>query len=75
VPVYDAQEVHFDMKTDLDKLEDILPRFDGEVPAGSCIAVGHSVSSYTSKKDDGNITNVNLGTSILFVIVVGTPGS
>jgi hypothetical protein len=75
VPVYDAQEVHFDMKTDLDKLEDILPRFDGEVPAGSCIAVGHSMSSYTSKKDDGNITNVNLGTSILFVIVVGTPGS
>lgn len=78
MPVYDAREVRFNVKTDLDKLQDLLPRFDGEVPAGSCVAVGHSVSSYISKRADkvhhDDRTNINLSTSILFVIVFGTPG-
>jgi hypothetical protein len=56
-------------------LHDIFPRFEGEIPTGSCVAVGHSVSSYIGKKDDEEKfgTGIHLATNLLFVVVFGTP--
>ncbi|KAF8800678.1 hypothetical protein BYT27DRAFT_7116907 [Phlegmacium glaucopus] len=71
VPVFDAQEINLNQETDFDNLQNIFPTFNGEIPIGSCVAVGHSVSSYLGKKTD--VTNVHLATNILFVIVFGTP--
>lgn len=75
VPVFDAREVSRDVGVDFDKLDGCFSRFDGEVPVGSCVAVGHSLSSYIGKKDDEEKlgTNVHLGTNVLFVVVLGTP--
>ena len=70
MPVYDAREVKFNINTDLERLQHVLPVFEGEIPVSSCVAVGHSLMSYI-KKDDKSI--VNLGTSLLFVIIFGTP--
>lgn len=70
VPIYDAWEVIFDVKSDLENLQSILPIYEGEIPIGSCVAIGHSISSYISKKDSQQ-TDVNLVTNILFVIILG----
>ena len=75
VPVFDAQETSQDADVDFDDLDGVFSRFQGEIPYGSCVAVGHSVSSYIGKKDDEEKigTKIHLATNILFVIVFGTP--
>lgn len=69
VPVFDARQTKLTAETNFECLEDTFPRFEGEVPVGSCVAVGHSVSSYLGRKAD----NIHLATNVLFVIVFGTP--
>jgi hypothetical protein len=74
VPVFDARNTRLDSSVDFDNLRDTFPTFKGEVPVGSCVAVGHSVSSYVGKKgrtEEEN--NTNLATNVLFVIVFGVP--
>ncbi|KAF8800474.1 hypothetical protein BYT27DRAFT_7117462, partial [Phlegmacium glaucopus] len=71
VPVFDGQNVNINENINFDDLGNVLPTFPREIPTGSCVIVGHSVSSYKKESDD--ITNVHLATSILFVIVLGTP--
>ena len=74
VPVYDARNTSFDVKTDLVRLGDSLPTFQGEVPIGSCVAVGHRLSSYVKSDNKApKPTSVNLGTNLLFVIVLDMP--
>jgi hypothetical protein len=74
VPIFDAREVSFDSSVDFEELSSTFPKFEKEVPIGSCVAVGHSVSSYPGKKGDpGNENNTNLATNILFVILFGVP--
>ena len=74
VPAFDARETAPDV-LDFDNLEAIFPRFEGEIPIGSCIAVGHSISSYIGKQEDEERlgTKIHLATNMLFVIVFGTP--
>lgn len=75
MPVYDARKVAQDTQIVFDNLGSIFPSFEGEIPKGSCVAVGHSISSYVGKKDDEAKlgTSVHLATNLLFVIVFGTP--
>ena len=74
VPVFDARKVSVDSSIDFDDLSQTFPTFEGEVPIGSCAAVGHSVSTYFGKKkDQASEKNVNLATNVLFVIVFGVP--
>lgn len=60
---------------DFDDLESTFPRFDGEIPIGSCVAVGHSISTYLGKEEDREKygTKVHLTTNVLFVILFGMP--
>jgi hypothetical protein len=72
VPVYDAREVQQGHSIDFDNIP--FPRLMGEVPIRSCVAVGHSISTYV--KADGQEkhgTNDHLSTNVLFVIVFGSP--
>jgi hypothetical protein len=53
----------------------LFPQFEGDISSGSCIAVGHSLTSYVGKKsgkteDDAQ---VQLRTNIFFAIVFGIP--
>jgi len=74
VPVFDAREVSMDSSVDFDDLSKTFPTFEKEVPIGSCVAVGHSMSTYPGKKGDpSNENNTNLATNILFVIIFGVP--
>lgn len=76
MPVFDAREAVEDYgEVDFDRLDDHFPRFEGEVPVGSCVAVGHSMTTYIGKGDDETKfgTKIHLGTNVLFVIVFGTP--
>jgi hypothetical protein len=73
VPVFDARKITPD-EVNFDNLDIIFPRFDGEIPIGSCVAVGHSISSYIGKKDlDDGDTKIHLATNVLFVIIFGIP--
>ena len=75
MPVFDAQEATQDAEIKFEDLDGVFSRFEGEIPYGSCVAVGHSISSYVGKKDDEEKigTKIHLATNVLFVIVFGTP--
>jgi hypothetical protein len=77
VPIFDARQVEQNIPVDFGKLDDIFPRFtrEHEVPIGSCVAVGHSVSTYIGKKDDEERfgTKIHLTTNVLFVVILGAP--
>ena len=47
----------------------LLPRFQGEIPVGSCVVVGYTVNTFTKSGD--NLKSVSF--NIQFVIVLGTP--
>jgi hypothetical protein len=72
VPVYDAREVEQGHSIDFDNIP--FPRLKGEVPIKSCVAVGHSISTYVKADDQEKYgTNDHLSTNVLFVIVFGSP--
>jgi hypothetical protein len=75
VPVFDAWEVHLDPSVNFENISGLLPRFEGDISSGSCLAVGHSLTSYVGKKSDKTEDNaqVQLGTNILFAIIFGVP--
>ena len=75
VPVFDARQVPQDTQFDFDNLPESFPRFDEEIPIGSCVVIGHSISTYPGKKDDAERlgTDIHLATNVLFVILLGTP--
>ncbi|KAJ7270155.1 hypothetical protein B0H12DRAFT_1178325 [Mycena haematopus] len=73
IPVYDARRYVIDFDKDLDRLSQVLSRFSGEVPSGSFIIVGYTVSSYMATLSGGSTRLPHIGCNILFVIVCGTP--
>ncbi|KAJ7709295.1 hypothetical protein B0H16DRAFT_1745939 [Mycena metata] len=73
VPVYDARKVVLDFQSDLPRLDQVLPRFAGEVPFSSFIVVGYSASCYQAARSGSAEKVSQLGCNILWVIVCGTP--
>lgn len=73
VPVYDARKVVVDFQADLDRLDQVLPRFSGEIPFSSFIVVGYTASSYQGTLSGSNERVAQLGCNVLWVIVCGTP--
>ncbi|KAF6744859.1 hypothetical protein DFP72DRAFT_825131, partial [Ephemerocybe angulata] len=69
VPVYDARNLKFlDFNTTLPRLSTLPAWTGGEIPQGSFIVVGYTMTIY--RANNGNLT---LGCNIQWVIVVGTP--
>ena len=64
MPIYDAQEHQFDYAIDLEHVDTVLPRFEGEIPPGSFVVVAYTMSTY--KKG----ANHHLSTNVQFVILL-----
>jgi hypothetical protein len=73
--MFDVWEVCLDPSVNFKNISGLFLRFEGDIPPGLCIAVGHSLMSYVGKKSDRteDDTQVQLGTNILFAIVFGVP--
>lgn len=67
VPILDARGKHFNTSTNLVRLDQILPAFNGEVPDGSCVWVGYTANRYSAQK------GIALSFNLLWVVVIGTP--
>ncbi|KAJ2912062.1 hypothetical protein MD484_g8353, partial [Candolleomyces efflorescens] len=69
IPVYDAREARtIDFDKDLRDLDSFLPRWQGEIPYGSFVVVGHTIVVYYSKHK-----RWTLACNLQWVIVVGVP--
>lgn len=67
--MYDARNTRtIDFNVDLPSLDSFLPRWEGEVPYGSFVVVGHTIAMYYSK-----YKHWTLGCNIRWLIVVGVP--
>ena len=64
VPIYDAQQHLFDYANDLEHVDSVLPRFDGEIPASSFAIVAYTMSTYKKA------ANHHLSTNVQFVILL-----
>lgn len=64
VPVFNAIGQDFKLPEDIEKF-DGLPRYTGEVPLGSFVVVGYTVSLYKNSKDQ-----MALATNLQFVIIL-----
>ncbi|KAJ7915335.1 hypothetical protein B0H13DRAFT_2455861 [Mycena leptocephala] len=73
VPVYDARKTVIDFATDLERLDRVLPTYIGEIPTGSFVVVGYTVSSYKAVLSSGGDRVPHLGCNIVWAIVCGTP--
>ncbi|KAJ7028254.1 hypothetical protein C8F04DRAFT_1237675 [Mycena alexandri] len=73
IPVYDARKVVLDFQADLGRLDQVLPRFAGEIPFSSFIVVGYTASSYQAARSGSTEKVAQLGCNVLWVIVCGTP--
>lgn len=65
--MFDAREQAFDINKDLNRMNQLLPRFEGEIPQGSFVIVGYTASVY--KKGE----QVNLSCNIQWAVLLGTP--
>lgn len=71
--MYDARKVVVDFDADLDHLPQVLPLFEGEVPFGSFVVVGYTVSAYSASLNSSSEKVPHIGCNLLWVIVCGTP--
>ncbi|KAJ7654008.1 hypothetical protein DFH06DRAFT_1133587 [Mycena polygramma] len=67
VPVYDARKVVVDFQSDLDHLDQVLPRFSGEVPFGSFVVVGYTLSGYQGLRSGSTDKVAHLGCNVVQV--------
>ncbi|KAK7040605.1 hypothetical protein R3P38DRAFT_2769080 [Favolaschia claudopus] len=76
VPVYDARHLDFDFTSDLPKLATTLPRWpEKEIPEGSFVTVGYTVSTYKGTASGHTDKVLHLGCNLQWVIVCGTAAS
>ncbi|KAH6879351.1 hypothetical protein BKA70DRAFT_1447935 [Coprinopsis sp. MPI-PUGE-AT-0042] len=68
IPVYDAQDVEFDFIKDLPRL-DFLPRWNGEIPVGSFVAVAYTATVFFAEKT----RKWTIGLNIQWAMVIGIP--
>jgi hypothetical protein len=73
VPVYDARKVVINFDVDLSRLDKVLPLFAGEVPSGSFVVVGYTVSGFKAGAQTGADRVPQIGFNIVWAIVCGTP--
>ncbi|KAJ7672316.1 hypothetical protein DFH06DRAFT_1319737 [Mycena polygramma] len=73
IPVYDARKTVIDFESDLERLDQVLPLFPGEIPSGSFTIVGYTVASYMATISGGSDRLPHIGCNILWAIVCGTP--
>ncbi|KAJ7710828.1 hypothetical protein B0H17DRAFT_1224009 [Mycena rosella] len=74
IPVYDATNKNFDFERQLPMLDSSLPRWAGEIPVGSFVVTGCTLSTYKGKaKGYGDVKQEHVGSNLLWAIVCGVP--
>ncbi|KAJ6462305.1 hypothetical protein C8R47DRAFT_1240291, partial [Mycena vitilis] len=68
VPVFDARKVVVDFQLDLDRLDEVLPKFSGEIPFGSFVVVGYTLSEYQGLRSGSTNKVAHLGCNVVWVI-------
>jgi hypothetical protein len=70
--MFDVWEVYLDPSVNFENISGLFPLFEGDIPSGSCIAIGHSLTSYVGKKSDKteDDAQVQLWTNIFFTIIL-----
>ncbi|KAJ2914404.1 hypothetical protein MD484_g6004, partial [Candolleomyces efflorescens] len=75
VPVFDARDMGaIDFNVELPDLDAHYPRFFGEVPLGSLVVVGHTMTLYLSGSGE-NEGKWCLSMNVLWVILLATPNA
>ena len=77
VPVFDGRNKQFDLNRSLERLEQLLPPFDGEIPSGSLALVAYTVNGYyrnpKSEASRRGPSIMNLALNINWAVVLGVP--
>ncbi|KAJ7758511.1 hypothetical protein DFH07DRAFT_772514 [Mycena maculata] len=73
IPVYNATGKVFDFHTQLPELDKTLQRWEGEVPAGSFLVCGYTVTTYKTKATNYDGDQVHIGCNLIWAVVSGTP--
>ena len=77
VPVFDGQEVQFQLEESLRHLHTLLPPFKGEIPSGSLALISYTANAYYHMQKSEQVgqqrsqVNRNLALNINWAIVLG----
>ncbi|KAH9474154.1 hypothetical protein JR316_0013557 [Psilocybe cubensis] len=67
IPIYDSRNHAFNFNTDLDRLDELLPRWRrGEIPPNSFVMVAYTMTQYEKER------SFHLCTNIQYAVVFGT---
>jgi hypothetical protein len=69
VPIYDCRDVQDNFDHILANLKDV-PRYNNDLPSGSCVVVGYTANTFTKK--DADMPSVAF--NIHWVILLALPG-
>ncbi|KAG9219583.1 hypothetical protein CCMSSC00406_0008210 [Pleurotus cornucopiae] len=72
VRVYDGRTKSLNWASDMGKIHEILPQFNGEVPDGSFAVVAHTVTTY-DKKIEGAVVGTAVSFNVQWVLLLGSP--
>ncbi|KAJ7075572.1 hypothetical protein C8R43DRAFT_1143783 [Mycena crocata] len=73
IPIYNALGKKFDFSKDLPNLAELLPRWSGDIPAGSFAVAGYTASSYKGKAGGQEGKFPHVGCNLVWAIVCGVP--
>ncbi|KIM72005.1 hypothetical protein PILCRDRAFT_16525 [Piloderma croceum F 1598] len=78
IPIFDGRQTQFELDDSLERLDELLPPFEHEIPTGSLVLVAYMANSYyraqkVGKSGQKSSSNQNLALNINWAIVLGVP--
>jgi len=77
VPIFDGRQTQFELDDSLERLHELLPPFEHEIPPGSLVLVAYTANSYyrakVGKSGQKSSSNQNLALNINWAVVLGIP--
>jgi len=78
IPIFDGRQTQFELDDSLERLHELLPPFEHEIPPGSLVLVAYTANSYyraqkVGKSGQKSSSNQNLALNINWAIVLGIP--
>ncbi|KDQ25383.1 hypothetical protein PLEOSDRAFT_169423 [Pleurotus ostreatus PC15] len=73
VRIFDGRKKKINWASDIAKIHEILPQFEGEMMADSFAVVAHTVTAYTKKDKEGVMVGQAVSLNVQWVILLGSP--
>ncbi|KIM90073.1 hypothetical protein PILCRDRAFT_1446, partial [Piloderma croceum F 1598] len=78
IPIFDGRQTQFELDDSLERLHELLPPFEHEIPPGSLVLVAYTANSYyraqkVGKSGQKSSSNQNLALNINWAVVLGIP--